>query len=258
MDSRTFALTELTYQVPGFSEKVELPTAMLASINPSELEKVTSDALKTGITAELNSFHFDRAVESRQSYLDKLHQTNADTREIISETIFRRQRIAKHYIDYNVTPPAKLLDSIFDGLLQLEKPIVSDALVDSINLAISTVRHAEQRAAEAKGLKTTLYEQTLLAKEIEVKQKHLGKAARIGSALISAVILGGCGFGVFHEAAQARFNESNDSRKPQHIGIGVLSLGVAYVGGLNGYIFSRRPAARYAQSRARRIVKHSK
>lgn len=275
MDRYAFALTELSYQVPPHLGNVGLPVTMLASIKPAELNKVTTDALATGYTAEISAAHFRQAVKDRQSYLGQLLQINTDYRENVSDGVFKHQRIASGYIRFDLSPPSSLLDEILDGMNKLEKPAISDEFAADINLASETVEYTEERAAKAEQVKDALYEQTLLAKEIELKQKHLGRAVRIGSALTSAVIIGGCTFGLLHEimqgsdaraervvselpeAAQDEFSKRYDGEgnRSRNILIGAVGLGAAYVSGLNGYVASRRPAARFAQYRAQRIVK---
>ena len=278
MDRYKFALTELTYQVPPPIEGVELSVIMLASIEPDELNKVTTDALATGHIAELSATHFDQAVRDRQSHLGQLQLINTEYRQAISDDVHEQQIIAGRDVSSGLTPPASLLNEIFDGLNKLEKPAIDDEFEADIKLASDTVKHTQERAAKAEHLKETLHEQTTLAKEIELKQRNLGRAVRIGSALTSVVIIGGFTFGLLHkatqesdaraekvvnewpEAAQAEFamrydDEGNQSRI---ILIGTFGVGAASLGGLYGYVASRRPAARFAQYRARRIVKKAK
>lgn len=278
MECYTFALTELTYQVPPPTETVGLPVIMLASVKPAELNRVTSDALSVGYSAEVSAAYLRQAAEDRLGHLDRLQQINNESRENISDGVAKRQKIARSSIRFNGSPPASLLEEIYNGLTNLEKPAVSEELEADINLASVNAKHTGERAVKAERLKKAVYEQTLLAKEIELKRRHLGRAVRIGSALTSAVIIGGSTFGLLHESikqsdaraekivsqmpadAQTEFAEryNDESDQSRYILIGALGLSAATFSGLNGYIISRRPAARFAQYRARRIIKKAK
>lgn len=276
MGQETFALTEYTYQVPVAPDQVDLATVMVASVEPTTLEYLALDAMSSGYLADIHAIRLRHYYESQRKILDDLHKINDATRETYSDSVYKSQRIVHMCHVANLTTPAKLLDHIFDGLAKLEKPVIDDHLIGKIQTANLTAERAKQRLLKAERAKSALEEQTLLAEQIELTQKRLGLAVRIGTAMTAAAIFGGSALGILSHTAQIAekqdvkaeiktlldaenvLSETRDNYASIYGGIGVFSIVTAYAAGYVGYNSTHQPAARFAQYRARRIVKKAK